>query len=77
MKAFIYQTYPVLFDLKRNLEDISKRSAGKRSRRPTDRFSQLALTGYFVGQKYHEVALRMDSGEIRDLASATRERPRS
>jgi len=35
-------------------------------------FPELALTGYFVGRRYHEAALRLDSPEIRTLASATR-----
>jgi predicted amidohydrolase len=32
----------------------------------------LALTGYFVGDQYHEVALRLDSEEIRRLVAATK-----
>ena len=73
MKALIYQTYPILFDLKRNLEDIvEKIRLGKDQGAQLVVFPELALTGYFVGQKYHEMALRMDSEEIRKLAAATK-----
>jgi predicted amidohydrolase len=73
MKAVIYQTYPVLFDLKRNLEDvIQKIHQGRDQDAQLIVFPELALTGYFVGQRYHELALRMDSTEIQELASATK-----
>ena len=32
----------------------------------------MALTGYFVGEKYHEVALKIESKEIKKLALATK-----
>ncbi|MGD9124320.1 MAG: nitrilase-related carbon-nitrogen hydrolase, partial [Desulfarculaceae bacterium] len=35
-------------------------------------FPELALTGYFVGPRYHEVALRIDSLEISRLAASTK-----
>jgi predicted amidohydrolase len=73
MKAVIYQTYPVLFDVKRNLEDvIQKIHQGRDQEAQLIVFPELALTGYFVGQRYHELALRMDSTEIQELASATK-----
>ena len=73
MKVVIYQTSPVLLDVKTNLEDvINKIHLGRKNGAQLIVFPELALTGYFVGQRYHEVALRMDSKEIRELASATR-----
>ena len=73
MKVAIYQTSPVLLDVKTNLEDIiNKIHLGRKNGAQLIVFPELALTGYFVGQRYHEVALRMDSKEIRELASATR-----
>jgi NAD+ synthase (glutamine-hydrolysing) len=73
MKVAIYQTSPVLLDLKANLEDvISKINQGREKGAQLIVFPELALTGYFVGQRYHEVALRLDSGEIKQLASATK-----
>ncbi len=35
-------------------------------------FPELSLTGYFVRERYHEAALRIDSPEIRQLAGATK-----
>ena len=35
-------------------------------------FPELALTGYFVGHRYHEAALRLDSKEIEKLVAATK-----
>jgi predicted amidohydrolase len=73
MKVAIYQTSPVLLDLKANLEDvISKILQGREKGAQLIAFPELALTGYFVGQDYHEVALRLDSEEIVRLASATK-----
>lgn len=73
MKVAVYQTRPVLLDLRANLEDvITKIHQGRENGAQLIVFPELALTGYFVGQRYHEVALRMDSKEINELASATR-----
>ncbi len=73
MKVAIYQTSPVLLDLKANLEDvISKIHQGREKGAQLIVFPELALTGYFVGQNYHEVALRLDSIEIGRLVSATK-----
>jgi len=74
MKAVIYQTYPILFDVKANLEEIiGKIHQGRDQDAQLIVFPELALTGYFVGQRYHELALRLDSPEIQELASATKE----
>ena len=73
MKVAIYQTSPVLFDLEANLEDvITKIHEGRGKGANLIVFPELALTGYFLGQRYHEVALRLDSKEIGRLAAATR-----
>jgi predicted amidohydrolase len=73
MKTMVYQTYPVLFDLKQNLEDVIRKiHQGKDQGAQLIVFPELALTGYFVGQRYHELALRLDSPEIQELASATK-----
>ncbi|MBW2708869.1 MAG: nitrilase, partial [Deltaproteobacteria bacterium] len=72
MKVIAHQTNPVLLDLKTNLEDVISRirhAAEKGAHLSV--FPELALTGYFVGQRYHEAALRMDSPEITALAKAT------
>lgn len=73
MKVIIYQTSPILLDLQANLEAvISKINQGREKGANLIVFPELALTGYFVGQRYHEVALRLDSAEIKKLVSATR-----
>jgi predicted amidohydrolase len=73
MKACIYQTDPVLLDVKANIEDaIEKIRAAKAERADLVVFPELSLTGYFVGDRYHEAALRMDSAQIRRLVAATK-----
>jgi len=73
MKVAVYQTSPLLLDVKANLERvISHIHEGREKRAQLVVFPELALTGYFVGQKYHEMALRLDSPEIKKLASATK-----
>ncbi|MBW2050197.1 MAG: nitrilase [Deltaproteobacteria bacterium] len=73
MKAVIYQTCPILFDLRANLDDIVKKiHQGREQGAQLIVFPELALTGYFVGQRYHELALRLDSKGIQTLVSATK-----
>jgi predicted amidohydrolase len=73
MKVCIYQTNPELLDLKANLEDtIHKIYTAKAKASDLVVFPELSLTGYFVRERYHEVALRMDSPEIKKLAKATK-----
>ncbi|MBU1162554.1 MAG: nitrilase [Proteobacteria bacterium] len=73
MKVAIYQTDPILLDIKANLEDtISKIHHAKEKKADLIVFPELALTGYFVGEKYHEVALKIESKEIKKLALATK-----
>ena len=73
MKIAIYQTDPVLLDVQTNLEDaIAKIVEAKSKGADLVVFPELALTGYFVRERYHEVALRMDAPEIKKLAKATK-----
>ncbi|MGD9320906.1 MAG: nitrilase-related carbon-nitrogen hydrolase, partial [Desulfobacteraceae bacterium] len=73
MKVAVYQTKPKLLDLNANLDEvIAKIHQGKEKGVDLSVFPELALTGYFMGQRYHEVALRLDSQEIRKLVSATK-----
>lgn len=52
MKAVIYQTYPILFDLRANLDDIVKKiHQGRGKGAQLIVFPELAMTGYFVGQR--------------------------
>ena len=55
MKVAVYQTSPKLLDLKANLDEvIAKIHQGKEKGADLTVFPELALTGYFVGQRYHE-----------------------
>lgn len=73
MKVAVYQIRPVLLDLKSNLENVTdKIKQGREKGAQLIVFPELALTGYFVGPRYHEAALRLDSPEIEHLASATK-----
>ena len=73
MKVTICQTEPVLLDLKTNLENvIEKIHESKENGAQLVVFPELALTGYFVGNRYHRVALRLDSKEIGRLVSASK-----
>jgi len=73
MKVAIYQTSPILLDLEANLDDVLRKiHAGKEKGAQLIIFPELALTGYFVGQGYHEVALRLDSPEILKIVKASR-----
>jgi len=72
MKVTLYQTKPVLLDLKANVEEVvEKIRKGAEQGSDLIAFPELALTGYFVGRHYHEVALRMDAPEIRRIVEAT------
>jgi predicted amidohydrolase len=73
MKVGVFQTDPVLLDVKTNLEStIEKIQTAKAQGVDLAVFPELSLTGYFVRERYHEAALRMDSPEIRRLAGATK-----
>jgi predicted amidohydrolase len=73
MKVKICQSSPILLDLKANLEMvISKIRKGHEQGAQLVVFPELILTGYFVGDRYHEVALRLDSNEIEKLTAATK-----
>ncbi len=73
MKVGVYQTDPVLLDVKTNLDaTIEKIASAKADGVELVVFPELALTGYFVRERYHEASLRMDSPEIKRLAEATK-----
>ncbi len=73
MKVGVFQTDPVLLDVNTNLAStIEKIEAAKAEGVDLVVFPELSLTGYFVRERYHEAALRMDSPEIKQLAAATR-----
>lgn len=74
MKVTLCQTNPSLLDVQANLDEvIEKIHLEKEGGADLIAFPELSLTGYFVGQRYHEVALRLDSPEIKRLAAATRD----
>lgn len=73
MKVAVYQTDPVLLDVEANLENtIQMLEEAKEEHVDLVIFPELSLTGYFVGQRYHEVALRLDSPQINKLRKATK-----
>ena len=73
MKVGVFQTDPVLLDVKTNLTaTIEMIQAAKTKGLDLVVFPELSLTGYFVRERYHEVALRIDSPEIKKLARATK-----
>lgn len=73
MKVAVYQTSPRLLDLRANLDDvIGKIKDGASKGAKLIVFPELALTGYFVGRRFHEVALKLDSKEIKELLDATK-----
>jgi len=73
MDVTVYQTNPKLLDLKHNMEDVlGKIREGRENGASLIVFPELALTGYFVGSRYHEAALRLDSNEVRTMAAASK-----
>jgi predicted amidohydrolase len=73
MKVGVCQTSPRLLELEKNLKDIiAKIKSARDDGVDLVVFPELALTGYFVGARYHTVALRLDSPEIEKLARATK-----
>jgi predicted amidohydrolase len=73
MKVGVFQTNPILLDVKTNLEStIEHIQAAKAQGVDLAVFPELSLTGYFVRERYHEAALRIDSPEIKQLAGATK-----
>lgn len=74
MKVTLCQTSPCLLDVQANLEEVLEKIALEKEKgADLIVFPELALTGYFVGQRYHEAALRLDSPQIERLAAATRD----
>ena len=74
MKVTLCQTNPSLLDIQANLDEVLENIALEKEKgADLIVFPELALTGYFVGQRYHEVALRLDSPEIERLVAATKD----
>ena len=73
MKVCIHQTSPQLLDVKSNLEDvINKIKQSREKGADLIVFPELALTGYFVRDNFHEAALRLDSEDVKRLVRATK-----
>ena len=59
MKDTVYQTAPQLLNVKSNLENVIMKIHNAREKgAQLVVFPKLALTGYFVRDRYHEAALR-------------------
>ncbi|MEW5735312.1 MAG: nitrilase-related carbon-nitrogen hydrolase [Thermodesulfobacteriota bacterium] len=73
MRITVCQTAPVLLGLDANCESVIE-NIRKAAEQKSDLviFPELALTGYFVGPRYHEAVLRMDSQRIARICEATR-----
>jgi len=73
MKVGVFQIDPILLDVKTNLEStIEKIETAKAQGVDLVVFPELSLTGYFVRERYHQAALRIDSPQIKQLAKATK-----
>ncbi len=73
MQIAICQTSPELLNLEKNIETIIQQiNHCKNKGAELIVFPELALTGYFVGLRYHEAALSIDSPEIRRITAATK-----
>ena len=73
LKVTVYQAAPQLLDVKSNLEDVIMKIHHAREKgAQLVVFPELALTGYFVRDRYPEAALRLDSYEIKSLAAASK-----
>jgi predicted amidohydrolase len=73
MKVRVCQTAPALYDVGANLE-VCMEKVERSAEEGVDLvvFPELTLTGYFVGEMYHEVALKMDSPEIQKLLASSK-----
>ncbi|VEN74442.1 Nitrilase [Candidatus Desulfarcum epimagneticum] len=73
MRIAVFQTSPAFLDIPANLEAIiEKIRYGAEKGTHLNVFPELALTGYFVGEKYPDAALMLTSSEIKRLAKATK-----
>lgn len=73
MKVAVFQIEPRLLDVQANLDQVvDKLRLARESGVGLAVFPELCLTGYFVSHRYHEVALRLDSPQIRRLVAATK-----
>ena len=65
MRIGAVQTGPVFGEKQTNMREIEELIHGQEADLWV--MPELALTGYFVGQRYHEVALRLDSDTINQI----------
>jgi len=73
MKIAVYQTNPALLNVKANVKHIVQLlEDAKRQHADLAIFPELSLTGYCVDERFHDVALRVDSAEIDTLCKATK-----
>ena len=55
MKVAVYQTNPILFDVQANLEEVIRKIRyGREKGAALTVFPELALTGYFLGNRHHD-----------------------
>ncbi len=73
MKVAVFQIEPRLLDVQANLDLVVDRLRTAREQGvDLAVFPELCLTGYFVSHRYHEVALKLDSPQIKRLVAATK-----
>ena len=73
MRVVGHQIEPEYLGLQNNINKvITKIEESKSQGADLIVFPELALTGYFVGERYHEVALRVDSEEVRRIVEASK-----
>jgi predicted amidohydrolase len=74
MKIRICQTSPKFFDIYENVNDaIEIIEDAKEHQVDLVVFPELSLTGYFVKENYHNVALTLESDEIQRLVDCTKD----
>lgn len=73
MKIRLCQTNPIFFDIRSNIKEaIEIIENAKESNIDLVVFPELALTGYFVKENYHNISLTITSNEIQELISYTK-----
>ena len=73
MKIVAHQISPDFLEVDKNIDKvISKIEQSKKEGADLIVFPELTLTGYFVGENYHKVALRVDSDKIKKIISASK-----
>jgi predicted amidohydrolase len=74
MKVTAHQINPEFLEVHKNIDKvISKIQESKKEGAQLIVFPELTLTGYFVGESYHKVALKIDSDEIKRIIDASKD----